>query len=164
MRWDSINWKDGLIHLIEQKTRKERTQPIIPALRRVLERLKQQSDAHDEYVFPDMAVYFNTGAGGRVSTMFTDLLRAHGLIKVTFAKKEGRRHTIDPKSFHSLRHSVVSMLRSGVVFFAHPHHHPGPGWRVQKSLDLHGNLHLRHTPTARHLPYLHYHREHVFIP
>ena len=116
MRWDSINWKDGLIHLIEQKTRKERIQPIIPALRRVLERLKQQSDAHDEYVFPDMAVYFNTGAGGRVSTMFTDLLRAHGLIKVTFAKKEGRRHTIAPKSFHSLRHSVVSMLRSGVVF------------------------------------------------
>lgn len=94
MRWDSINWKDGLIHLIEQKTRKERIQPIIPALRRVLERLKQQPDAHDEYVFPDMAVYFNTGAGGRVSTMFTDLLRAHGLIKVTFAKKEGRRHTI----------------------------------------------------------------------
>ena len=31
-------------------------------------------------------------------------------------------------------------------------------------LDLHGDLHLRHTPTARHLPYLHYHREHIFIP
>lgn len=31
-------------------------------------------------------------------------------------------------------------------------------------LDLHGDLHLRRTPTARHLPYLHYHREHIFIP
>lgn len=31
-------------------------------------------------------------------------------------------------------------------------------------LNLHEALHLRRTPTARHLPYLHYHRQHIFIP
>ena len=115
MRWDGVLWDRGYIHLVEKKTRKERMQPIIPQLREILERLHAAADGSG-YVFPGMAHYFISGAGGYVSTMFTSLLRAHGLTDAAPEKREGRRHNISPKSFHSLRHSVVSLLRCGVAF------------------------------------------------
>ena len=115
LRWDSVKWDKGYIHIVEKKTRKERMQPIIPVLRAILERLHAAEDGSG-YVFPDMARYFTSGSGGYVSTMFTALLRAHGLTDAAPEKREGRRHNISKKSFHSLRHSVVTLLRSGVAF------------------------------------------------
>lgn len=115
LRWDSIDWQAGRIRLIEKKTRKERCLPLIPALRDVLERLRADS-CGEEYVFPRMAHFFLGGSGGYVSALFANYLRGFGIIEAAPRKAEGRRHNVPKKSFHSLRHSVVSILRSGVAF------------------------------------------------
>ena len=50
---------------------------------------------------------------------FTALLRAHGIIPaVQDEPKEGRRHRVSQKSFHSIRHTVVSCLRADATFTA----------------------------------------------
>ena len=49
-----------------------------------------------------------------ISTEFTSLLKAWGIVKVDTEKTalKGKRKNVSPKSFHSFRHSVVSVLRS----------------------------------------------------
>lgn len=112
LRWESVKWEAGYLHIVETKTRKERMIPMLPPLVACLERLRAQAGA-DEYVFPHMAQYYNRGGESYVSTQFTALLRAHGIIEPAAAvRKEGeRRHHVSRKSFHSIRHSVVSCLR-----------------------------------------------------
>lgn len=119
LRWDSVKWDAGCLHIVETKTSKERMIPMLPPLVACLERLRAQAAA-DEYVFPHMAQYYNRGGESYVSTQFTALLRAHGIIEPAAAvRKEGeRRHHVSRKSFHSIRHSVVSCLRGDAALSA----------------------------------------------
>lgn len=117
LRWDAVNWGENYVRIVEKKTRKERYLPIIPQLRARLERLRDEVSGGEEYVFPRMARYYLTSSAGYISTQFTALLRAHGMIEVgEKAEEAGRRHTVSKKSFHSIRHGVVSYLRGGVQF------------------------------------------------
>lgn len=114
MRWESVNWKKGCIRLVEKKTKKERGVPLLPPLRSRLLRLRDEQGGREEYLFPVMAHFYLGGCQGYVSTQFTALLRAQGMIPAPLVeqKKGERRHNVSPKSFHSIRHAVVSCLRA----------------------------------------------------
>lgn len=114
MRWDSVNWEQGFIQLVEKKTKKERCVPLLAPLRSRLLRLRDEQGGNEDYLFPVMAHYYLGGCQGYVSTQFTALLRAQGMIPapLTEQKKGERRHNVSPKSFHSIRHTVVSCMRA----------------------------------------------------
>lgn len=114
LRWEAVNLTEGYIYIVEKKTRKERFLPIVEPLR---ERLQQRwlDSPEGEYVFPQMARFYSNGCQGYVSTQFTAILRAMGIIGQA---SEGKCYAISKKSFHSIRHAVVSYLRGGNVFSA----------------------------------------------
>lgn len=116
MRWEAINWSENYILVREKKTRKERFIPLVPELRLRL-KLLQKANGAAEYVFPLMAHYYNAGCPGYVSTQFTALLRSLRIVGEPEVVN-GRRHAWSEKSFHSIRHSVVSCLRADGAFTA----------------------------------------------
>ena len=117
LRWDAVNWREGYIRLVEVKTRKERYLPILPQLKEVLMQRLTQSTGGEEYVFPEMAHYYMGSSKTSISTQFTALLRAHGMITgtVNAGKAKGDRHAVSAKSFHSIRHTVATYLRGGMT-------------------------------------------------
>ena len=118
LRWDAVNWREGYVRLVEVKTRKERCLPILPQLRELLMRRLTQSTGGEEYVFPSMAHYYMGSSRTSISTQFTALLRAHGMIggTVDAGKVKGsKRHAVSAKSFHSIRHTVATYLRGGMT-------------------------------------------------
>ncbi len=118
LRWDAVNWREGYIYLREKKTGKERYIPVVEPLRKRLSRLFSQREGGEEYVFPLMAHYYLGSCQGYVSTQFTALLRGLGILPPVAAKRDGRRHSVSQKSFHSIRHAVVSCLRADGAFTA----------------------------------------------
>ncbi len=117
LRWDSINWEQRYIYLLEKKTKSERFLPLTPELAARLLNIREKQAEASEYVFPSMAHFYRAGCQSYISTQFTALLRAHGIIPAdTETKKDGKRHNVSPKSFHSIRHTVVSLLRADGAF------------------------------------------------
>ena len=117
LRWDAVNWRENYVRLVEVKTRKERYLPILPQLRELLMRRHTQSTGGEEYVFPDMAHFYRGSSKTSISTQFTALLRAHGMIGgiVNAGRAKGDRHAVSAKSFHSIRHTVATYLRGGMT-------------------------------------------------
>lgn len=111
LKWDSINWTKGYISLTEKKTKKERLIPMPAELASRLMKLRAVAQ-NEEYIFPTFAHYYNSGKASYASTQFTALLRAMGIVTEKPKAKTGdRRHSVSEKSFHSIRHTVVSLLR-----------------------------------------------------
>lgn len=114
LRWSSVDFQAGLVRLREVKTRQERVITLLPVLReRLMGIREEQGEARGEYVFPHMAQRYQGKYASRISTDFTGLLKAHGIIGTekdgeTLA---GKRHRVNTKSFHSIRHAVVSIAR-----------------------------------------------------
>lgn len=118
LKWDAVNFDKGTIHIeAETKTSRPRDIAICDALRQRLERMKGEQAADEPYVFPAMAAQYEVNKSATISTRFTSILRAMGIIGDPIAKKkEGARHRMSDKSFHSIRHAVVSVLRSNPAF------------------------------------------------
>lgn len=110
LRWDSIDFTNKIIHLRTAKTGKEITAPIHPRLEQLL---RQHKDNGSEYVFPDAQRKYSRSKGS-VSVEFTMLLKAHGIT----TSSQGTHKAVAQKSFHSIRHTVVSLLRSSNRFTA----------------------------------------------
>lgn len=111
LRWDNVDIVGGIISFGSQKTGHEITCPIIAPLRAILERLYKPGE---EYVFPELRDMYESSKGS-VSTQFTAMLRAYGIESKT-DKSQGAGRAFSAKSFHSIRHTVVSMLRSSNKF------------------------------------------------
>ena len=118
MRWDAINWGRAEVTLIEEKTKRCRRLPAIPALMDILQQMKCEQGRKEEYLFPMQAHMFLGGSRATVSTTFTALLQTMGInpAPVTTDKPTGRRKRISAKTFHSIRHTVVSMTRLDASF------------------------------------------------
>lgn len=118
LRWDAVNLDKGTIHIeAETKTGQPRAIAICDALRQRLESIKSKQAADETHVFPAMAAQYEVNQSATISTRFTSLLRAMGIIGDPIAeKKKGARHRMSDKSFHSIRHAVVSVLRSNPAF------------------------------------------------
>ncbi len=112
LTWQQVDFERGLIHFVTQKTGKAITHPLREELRRRLEaRRAASTDATQEHVFPLLASR-HAKAPSQLSTEFTALLAAHGILdEAAPAEMAGKRKRLSAKSFHSIRHTVVSMLR-----------------------------------------------------
>ena len=116
LRWDAINWRDRVVSYTEVKTGKKRLQPFGAKLEGVFERRRKQFDGYEEYVFPDMAHAYVGSSRTSISTQFTTLLRAFGMVAGTVdaGKRKGtKRHAVSAKSFHSIRHAAVTYFYGG---------------------------------------------------
>lgn len=113
LRWDAVDFKQGVVSFNTRKMGYEINCQMLPCLRAVLERQREIQGGAEEYVFPDMARRYMY-ARSSISTEFTALVKAWGIVKPITDKtaKQGRRRHVSPKSFHSIRHSFVSIVRS----------------------------------------------------
>lgn len=112
LRWADVDFEKGVLSFNTHKTGYEINCQMLPRLRTVLEKQKELQDGQQEYVFPGMARRYKF-ANGPVSSEFTALLKAYGIVKPEPDKValKGRRRSVSPKSFHSFRHSFVSITR-----------------------------------------------------
>ena len=113
LRWDFIDFASDCLSFTTGKTDKDMDIPLHPTLRERLLTIRAEQGGQEEYVFPHMAQRYMRGDAS-ISTEFTLLLKAWGIVKVDTEKTalKGKRKNVSPKSFHSFRHSVVSVLRS----------------------------------------------------
>lgn len=116
LKWESIDLEKKYIDFRTLKTGKKIMAPIVPELMEIL--LEQKKENNTEWVFPYIAHRYNHSKGC-ISVEFTAQLRAHG-IETTAEKvdKSGDRRAVAVKSFHSIRHSVVSFMRTDNRFTA----------------------------------------------
>lgn len=117
LRWDTIDFEQNKLSIVEEKTGNPHEVPLLRELREILQARKAQQQGNEVYVFPDMASQYKR-AGGLVSMAFMAELRALGI--KTHAELttplQGRRRRVAIKCFHSIRHTVVSFARSNSAF------------------------------------------------
>ncbi len=109
--WSGVDFGAGLVTINPRKTGRTIIAPMIAPLRAILESLYKPGE---EYVFPELRDMYER-SNGSVSTQFTAMLRAYGIESRT-GKSHGSGRAFSEKSFHSIRHTVVSMLRSSNQF------------------------------------------------
>lgn len=112
LRWADVDFEQNSIAVREQKTDRPRLIHLLPQLRERLLARKEQVGG-GEYVFPETAVQYLRSASP-ISSGFSSLLNAFGIRDGEENNKElkGHRRKVATKSFHSIRHSVVSWARS----------------------------------------------------
>lgn len=111
LRWDAVNLDAGEITILPRKTRKNGKRlliPITPPLRSLLLDLPYAG----EYVFPKLASDFLKNRA-IPSNAFVAWLKKLGIAQLT---RTSANRNFSQLSFHSIRHTVVTQLRSsGVV-------------------------------------------------
>lgn len=119
LRWNNVDLVRGEIRVVAGKTETPLVLPIAEPLRRFFEGLSS-SDNPRAYLFPRAAgvVEKNKGRVAVLSAEFHELLAAATIIgprsedhKAHKAGRTGRRER-NPVSYHSLRHSFVSLLKN----------------------------------------------------
>jgi integrase len=121
LRWSQIDLKRNEIHFYVRKTKKRLLVPIAPSLREHLLSCRHRTDKPDAPVHKE-ACRIVTKQHGRVGTLsnaFADLLAQAGLREARTSASTGRgrgnrRRGMD-LSFHSLRHSTVSLLKDAGI-------------------------------------------------
>jgi integrase len=103
LRWDNIDTTAGIIRLTQQKTGKTVTIPLSATLGDHVATL----EANEEYLHPRAA----RTAQSTLSHEFAELLQSCGLATAKNDAK-GRRKNVNEVSFHSLRHTAVSLLKT----------------------------------------------------
>ena len=113
MRWSYVDFERGRIFIpAEKKTGKPRAFLLEGALLAIMERRQQFACPDDEYIFPLMAERYRHSPG-YLSTQFTDLLRAFGILGEDDSRPAaGNKYRMSKKSFHSIRHTAVSGHRT----------------------------------------------------
>lgn len=116
--WSGVDFETGVLTINPMKTAgKVIRTPMLPYLYDMLKRLHDARDGEEPYVFPSAAsMYFSSSS--TPSQCFTNILVGMGILEQRTKKATGDRHNVSPKSFHSIRHTVVSMLRSSNQFSA----------------------------------------------
>lgn len=114
LMWKHIDWPKNVVAFNTQKTGKEIIVPMHPALKDVFSKRKNNGS---EYVFPEAARKYIRWKGG-MSVEFTNNLKAYGIVTTEDNIVSGNRKAMSQKSFHSIRHTVVTLLRSSNQFTA----------------------------------------------
>jgi integrase len=102
LRWDNVDTAAGVIRLTTQKTSKALIIPLSDTLREHVTTL----DPSSEYLHPRLS----RTAQSTLSHEFALLLQTCGLVAARNDAK-GRRKNTNELSFHSLRHTAVSLLK-----------------------------------------------------
>lgn len=114
LKWDAINFRDNIVAFNTQKTGKE---IIVPMHRQLREVFMNRKGNGSPYVFPEAERRYKSGRGS-LSCEFITLLKAFGILTLDNIKSQGGRNSMSQKSFHSIRHTVVTLLRSSNSFSA----------------------------------------------
>lgn len=117
LNWKSIDFESRLITIHPDKSSRVIRAPMIQYLYDMLCELKADAEENCPYVFPYAASIY-LGSNGRASEIFVDFLINMGILVPEKKKLTGDRRNVSPKSFHSIRHTVVSILRSSNKFTA----------------------------------------------
>lgn len=112
MRWKQVDWEKGMIVMRTLKTGKLIATPITNEIKNLLFPLYKKTE---EYIFPEMAARYMRSKGSP-SSEFTSILKVLGIIKEENIHTGAGNRKLSDKTFHSLRHSVVSMLRVNSSF------------------------------------------------
>jgi len=116
LEWSGVNLERKVIQVIPRKTRKHAhgrpvTIPIHPVLFLALQTL-QAVQTSQVYVLPQMAAWYQ-GEKWRVSEGLRRIFRAANI--VTSVRIVGRRYRAPEATFHSLRHTFVSLAANAGV-------------------------------------------------
>lgn len=112
MKWSQVKWEEGVIVIRTMKTGKVIASPITNSIKRLLWPLYSK---HEEYVFPESAARYMRSKGS-LSCEFVAMLKGMGIVTESNIHISVSKREMSNKSFHSLRHSVVSMLRINPSF------------------------------------------------
>jgi integrase len=115
LAWNSINVERGVIQLIPNKTKKHShghpvTIPIHPVLLEYLSRIP--ADERIDFVIPEIAEWYKSSKW-KVSYGLERIFKNANI--VTSVKIEGRRTKTPEATFHSLRHTFVSLAANAGV-------------------------------------------------
>ena len=117
LTWRAINFETGEVALSTRKTGRRIVLPVVQPLADYLSTLPASDDAN-AYIFPNAAAHKRTAS---LSNQFREILVEAGLVepllrghRSTGKGRTGRRE-ISELSFHSLRHSAVTMLKAAGV-------------------------------------------------
>ena len=101
LKWNEVNLKTGLINRQTRKTGKAVMIPIMPPLRRFLEKQMFKAEL-GEYVLPEHAEMYDNNRSG-ISWRVKSFLESIGI--VTTRKPDERSRAVSVKDVHSLRHT-----------------------------------------------------------
>lgn len=122
LTWVNVDLEKGQVRLITQKTGAVLLIPMAPRLREHIESLPAP-DARPELspLHPRAcALLEKSGKSGTLSNQFADVLALAGLRekkahRVTTGEGRGGRHDNEQLSFHSLRHTAVTLLKEAGI-------------------------------------------------
>jgi integrase len=112
LTWRAVDLQNGEIAFTTRKTGRRVVLPLVQPLSDYLASLPASDDAN-AYIFPNAARHKRTG---RLSNQFREILVAAGLVEPRRNVNTGKGHSharaVSEISFHSLRHSAVTMLKA----------------------------------------------------
>lgn len=108
LKWDCVDFENKIISFRASKTWALIEAPITPVLEETLKNLPREQG--DTYVFPSAAIKHMRSPSYN-STEFVSLLKAFGITQECPVAASPQRKRLSPKSFHSIRHTVVTMMR-----------------------------------------------------
>jgi integrase len=120
LTWANIDRAANMLRLTDAKTGKHLKIPIASNLRQLLDELRTKAGKVKESDFiwlKQSAQYLSEGAGGFSNEFYDEVLLPAGLVEKRTKKKKkdgkgrGGARIITKVSFHSLRHTFVSLLR-----------------------------------------------------
>jgi integrase len=119
LRWSNVDLERGELRFRARKTGKATCAPIAGPLRDVLLSLPSSDDPRG-FLHPRAAASMEKrGASARLSAQFGELLELAGLRPVYQRPQPGTpriaRHRMSPLTFHSLRHTAVSLLKDAGI-------------------------------------------------
>lgn len=119
LAWPSVDFVEKMLRVKTGKTSKTVHIPIASPLQvELVEIYARAGKPRSGYVWPDRATAYNQKGSGQFSNEFYELvLQPCGLVPERDNKKgkgkgRGSQREINPISFHSLRHSFVSLLKA----------------------------------------------------
>lgn len=112
LTWRQLDLQTNTVSFITAKTGRRLTLPLLKALRDYIATLKS-TDNPDAPLFPQLAA---ADASTVSNAFYNEVLAGAGLVTARTKKKTGRgRHAsrkVAPLTFHSIRHTFVSQLKS----------------------------------------------------
>jgi len=110
LRWQNVDLKNGVIRYVQEKMQRQMEVPMSPQLWEYFSHLKKRLPTMP--IFPSL---YNKGTGGAhgLSELFAGLMATTGIDRVK--KKSVGCYNFYGLSFHSLRHTCVSMMANSGV-------------------------------------------------
>jgi len=114
LNWSNLDTARDEIRLTTRKTGRRQTLSLAPPLRAHIATLPAGNDPRAPLHPAAAAILERTGSSTSLSKAFAELLTAAGLRSVT-APEEGNARATHELSFHSLRHTATSLLKTAGI-------------------------------------------------